>query len=75
MISAIKLKKRMAGASVFGIIVNKLYYGKKLCLIILLKIDKNLEIGFYCTILPLNLATHLQVESDKEFLLNTKRIA
>ena len=59
MISAVKLKKHMAGASIFSIIIGKLCYGKKLCSIIFLKVDKDLEISFYCTIQPFSLAIHL----------------
>ena len=58
-ISAIKLKRYMADASILGIIINKLYYKKKPCLIILLKVDKILKISFHHTILPLNLAVNL----------------
>ena len=59
MIFTIEFKKYMADAGIFGIIISKLYYGKKPCLIILLKVDKGLKIGFYHTILPLNLTVRL----------------
>ena len=59
MISAIEFKRCVAGADVFGVIVTKLPYGKKLYQIILLEVDKSLELDFYCTILPLNLAVCL----------------
>ena len=51
MISAIKLKKYIASAGIFGIIITKLCHGKKPYPIILLKINKGLEIGFYYAIL------------------------
>ena len=70
MISVIKLEKYIVGVSIFGIIISKLNYKKKLCLIILLKVDKNLEIGVYCTILPLSLVDCLRVKSGKEFLFD-----
>ena len=41
----------MANASIFGIVVSKLYHEKKLCPIILFKIDKGLKVRFYYTIL------------------------
>ena len=50
MIFAVKLKKIMTDASIFGIIVGKLRHEKEPCSIILLKVDKSLEVGFYCTI-------------------------
>ena len=59
MISVIKLKRHMANASIPGIIIGKFCHEKKLCPIILLKVDKNLEVGFYCTILSFGLTVHL----------------
>ena len=64
----------MADASILGIIVGKLCYKKKPCPIILLKIDKNLEIGFYCTIVSLNLAICLWVEGGRKSLLDAEEI-
>ena len=59
MIFAIKFKKYMANASVLGIIISKLSYWQKLYLIILLKIDKNSKLSFYCTILLLDLVVYI----------------
>ena len=59
MIFIVKLKKYIANIRNFGIIVNKLYYKKKLYLIILLKINKSLEIDFHYIILSLSLAIYL----------------
>ena len=75
MIFAIEFKKCVANISIFGIIIGKLCYKKKLYLIILLKVDKNSEVDFYYTILPLSLAVYLWVKGNREFLLNTKEIA
>ena len=75
MISAIELKRYVAGIGILGDVIGKLCSGKKLCLIILLKVDKSLEISFYYTILPLCLALYLWVESGREFLLDAKEIA
>ena len=47
-ISAIELEKYIANASIVSIIISKFHYKKKPFLIILLKIDKDLEISFYC---------------------------
>ena len=63
MISAIKLKKAVTNASILGIIIGKLRYEKEPCLIILLKVDKGLEVGFYHTILYFSLTVRLWVES------------
>ena len=59
MISAIKLEKYMVNAGILGIILGKLRYKKKLCPIILLKVDKSLEVDFYCAILPFGLTVRL----------------
>ena len=51
MIFIIKFKKFIANICIFGNIVNKFYNEKKLCSIILFKINKNLKIDFYYIIL------------------------
>ena len=45
----------MAGIGILDIIISKLPYEKKPCLIILLEVDKNLEVSFYHAILPFDL--------------------
>ena len=75
MISTIELESCVAGASILGIVIGKLRHGKKPCLIILLEVDKGLEVGFHCTILPLSLAIRLRVEGGGKSLLDTKEIA
>ena len=65
----------MAGASILGIVVSELRYEKKPCLIILLEVDKGLEVGFHCTILSLNLAVHLRVEGGEESPFYAEEIA
>ena len=75
MISAIELKRCVAGAGILGIVISKLRHGKKPCPIILLKVDKDSEVGFYRSILPLNLAVRLRVEGGGEFPLDAKEIA
>ena len=54
--STIKLKKYVVNASIFGIIIYKLCHKKKTYLVILLKIDKGLEICLYYILLSFNLA-------------------
>ena len=75
MISVIELKKCVAGAGIFGIVVGKLHHGKKSYSIILLEVDKNLEVGFHRTILPFNLAVRLRIEGGGEFPLDAEEIA
>ena len=59
MIFVIELKRHIANISIFDIIIGKLYYKKKLCLVILFKISKNLKINFYHTILSFGLTIYL----------------
>ena len=75
MISIIELERYMAGTGIPSIIIGKFCSRKKLCLIILFKVDKDLEIGFHYAILPFDLTVCLWIESGKEFLLNAKEIA
>ena len=75
MISAIELKRYVAGVGILGIVVSKLRHEKKSCPIILLEVDKSLEVGFHCTILPLSLAVRLRVEGGGESPLDAKEIA
>ena len=75
MISAIELKKYVISIGNLGIIAGKLCYEKKPCSLIPLKIDKDLEINFYYTILLFSLIAYLQVKSRGKFLLDIKKIA
>ena len=74
MISVIELEKSMVGASILGVVISKLRYKKKPCLIILLKVDKSLEVNFHHTILPLSLAVCLRLKSNEKSPLNAKEI-
>ena len=75
MIFAIELKKCVASTGIFGVIIGKLYYEKKPYLIILLKVDKNLEVSFYYAILLFGLIVYLWVKDNEKSLLDTKEIA
>ena len=70
MISAIKLKKHIIDASIFGVIIGKLSHREELCLIILIEVDKGSNIDFYCAILLFSLAIYLRVEGSVESLLD-----
>ena len=74
MIFAIELERCVTSTGILSIIINKFRYKKKSYLIILLKVNKNLEVSFYHTILPFNLAVCLQVKGNKEFLFDVKEI-
>ena len=62
MIAAIKFEQYVIGASVFGVIVRKLSHQYKPGPVILLEVDKNLEISLYTTVLPLCLAVSLRLK-------------
>lgn len=65
----------MAGAHIIYIIISKLSYQQESSLIVGLKINKNLEINFYYTVLPIYLAISLKIEDNWEPLLNNKKVA
>ena len=73
-ISAIEFEKYIADISIFDIIVYKLRHKKNLCPIILFKINKDLKIGFYYTILFFSLAVSLWVEDGIKSPLDAKKI-
>ena len=64
----------MASSDIFGIVIGKLCNKKKSCPIILLKVDKSLEVGFYCAILPFDLTVCLWVKGGGESLHDAKEI-
>ena len=64
----------MAGVGILGIVVSKLRYKKKLCPIILLKVDKILEVDFYCAIPLSGLTVYLWVEGSEKSPLYAKEI-
>ena len=75
MISAIEFKRCVAGAGILGVVIGKLRHGKKLCPIILLEVDKGLEVGFHRVILPFSLTVHLWIEGGGESPFYAKKIA
>ena len=74
-ISVIKFKKSIANTNIFDIIIGKLCIKKKLCLIILFKVNKDPKLGIYYIILFFNLAVYLWINGNEEFLFNIKKIA
>lgn len=74
MIFIIQLKKYIFNISVFGIIICKLSYWQKICLVILLAVDKSLEIDFCFAILIFSLIIRLKLESNTKLILNSKKV-
>ena len=75
MIFAIELKRYMANAGILSIIIGEFCYKKKPYSIILLEVDKDLEVGFHYTILSFNLAVRLRMEGSEKSPLDAKEIA
>lgn len=64
----------MTNAYILGIDIYKFCYWQELCLIILLKIDKNIKINIYCIILTLYLSINLKAKRGKKLILDAKKI-
>ena len=75
MVAVVQLKRCIAGASIFRIIIGKFSYWKGSYLVVLLKVDKDLEVGFHYAISPLCLAINLRVEGGEESLFDAKEVA
>ena len=58
-----------------GIIISKLGHWFKLASIILLEIDKDSEIRFYCAFLSLSLTVSLKMKYDKKPSFDGKQVA
>lgn len=58
-------------ARILWIIMNKFSNKQKPYFIILIVVNKNLEMSFYYTIQLFNLIITLRVKDNREFLLNT----
>ena len=75
MVAVVYLKRRITGVCIFGIVIQKLNYQKKLGPIVLLEIDKGLKVHFYYTILLFRLAVRLPAKSSEKPLLDIKKVA
>ena len=64
MISIIKIKICIASIYMFSIIISKFCYNKKLYLVILFQVDKNLKVSLYYIILFLDLTINLKIKSS-----------
>lgn len=63
MIIIVELIRCVANTHIFNVIVYKFHYMQIPGSIILLLVNESVEIGFYYTILPLNLAICLKMKS------------
>lgn len=69
-VAVVQLKRCVADAGIFRIIIAKFSYWKKLCPVVLLKVDKSSKVSFYYFDLPLGLTVSLKMKSIRESLLN-----
>ena len=67
--AAIQLKKGVANDDIFRIIIGKFSHWQEPCQVILLVVDKGLEVGFHSTVLSFCLTVRLGVESGRQFSL------
>ena len=65
MVPKVQFKGHMTDTCVFGIVVSKLGHCKEPSPVILLEVDKSLEISFYSAVLPLGLTVNLRVKRGK----------
>ena len=65
----------MAGARILGIIISKFGHWQEPSLIVLLEVDKCLEVGFHYMILLFCLTVCLQVKDGGESPLDIKEVA
>ena len=75
MVAVIQVERHMANARIFGIIISELGHRQEVCTVILFKIDKGLEVGFYRAILTFGLAICLKMEDCEKLLFYSKEIA
>ena len=68
--AAIQLEGDIAGTGIFRIIIGKFSHWQESCPVKLLVDDKSPEAGLQYTILPLSFAVSLELEDDREFLVN-----
>ena len=60
----------MTSVYIFDISISRFSYLKKLFLVILLKMNKNSKVAFYCNIFSFGLIIYLRIKSDKKLLFN-----
>ena len=75
MIVAVQLERRVTGAYVFCIVISKLGHWQELSLVILLEVDKVLEIHFHSAVLPLGLPICLQIKGGRNPSLVAEEVA
>ena len=75
MIAAVQLKRRVTSTCVLRIVISKLGYWQEPSPVILLKVDKDLEVHFHCAVLLLGLPICLRMDGGKEPSLDAEKVA
>ena len=75
MVATVRLKRSVTGAGIFRIVICKFSYWKESCPVVLLEVDKGLEVSFYGAVLPLGLTVCLRVERGGELAFDAKEVA
>ena len=74
MVAAVQLERRVAGASIHGVVVCELRHQQEPCLVILLPIHKGTEVYFYRPVLSFPLPVCLRVERGVEPSLDAEEV-
>lgn len=74
MIATIELKRRIVSTRILSIVIHEFQYRQESCPIILLSIDKNMQMNFHHAVLSLGWAICLRIKSDEKLLLNAKKV-
>ena len=75
MIAEVQLEKHVTGACVLRIVISELSHWQKPILVILLEVDKGLEVRLHGAVLPLGLPVCLRMEGDREPSLDVEKVA
>lgn len=75
MTAIIELKKYVSITCIICIIIRKFYYGQNFDVVILLLIDKNLEMNLYYIIGFSSLTIYLKNKAVEEYLFNVKKVS
>ena len=74
MIAAVQLERRVTGACVFCIFISKLGHQQEPSLVILLEVDKALEIRLHGAVLPLGLPVCLRMKGGRKPSLDVEEV-
>ena len=74
-VPVVELKRHVPYIGVFCVIISKFCHEKEPCPIVLLIINENFKVNFYCAILLLRLSVSLSVKSSIELLFDAQKVA